>query len=556
MKKIDKLLLKSFFPPFLVAFGIAVFILLMQFLWVYLDDIVGKGAGILVIAEMVGYMSISMFPLALPIAVLLSTVMVMGNLSEKYELVSFKSAGVSLQRIMVPLIFACTLIAIFSFVCSNNIIPYANLQFRSRLYDIKKKKPSLSLQEGVFNTDFNGYVMHIKNLDKSNNAIKDVVIYDQRDGRRGNINQIVASEGSIRPTKDNLYLVMKLENGNHYQETGGATNYRRTYPFVKTSFKSWEKVFDLGEFDLAVTNKDLFKNNESMMSAPEIKTALDSLQILLKDKEHTVERSIANYYDIYSEYKIIQDSSYIKPVKVDSAQSEERPDLRKMPQTTSTKSNAPGKKEYGIDKLAHIQKEQSFRAGPQSRAIQLEQSAERDTTEFEEILGYMGIFESMKIYRQFSILSSMKTRITTIQGRIMNQARSLGHTIKSKTKHIYQLNLKYSNALVCLIFLFVGAPMGAIVRRGGFGYPVLIAITFFMLYIVFTLTFKKLTYSYIVSPEIGAWMPCLLMIPVGTFITYRALHDKKILEIDQYITPVIQFVKKMFKRKTTARPTS
>lgn len=223
-----------------MAFGIAVFILLMQFLWVYLDDIVGKGAGILVIAEMVGYMSISMFPMALPIAVLLSTVMVMGNLSEKYELVSFKSAGVSLQRIMVPLVAACTLIAIFSFVCSNNIIPYANLQFRSRLYDIKKKKPSLSIKEGVFNTDFNGYVMHIKDLDRSDNSMKDVVIYDQRDGRRGNINQIIASGGSIKPTKDNLYLVMRLEDGNHYQEAGGA-NYRRTFPFIKTTFKSWRK---------------------------------------------------------------------------------------------------------------------------------------------------------------------------------------------------------------------------------------------------------------------------------------------------------------------------
>jgi len=528
LKKIDKLMIKSFLPPFLVAFGIAVFVLLMQILWVWLDDIVGKGAGILVIAEMVGYMSISMFPMALPIGVLLSSVMAMGNLSEKYELVSFKSAGVSLGRVMMPLIVLCTLISAFSFFSANNLIPYANLKFRSRLYDIKKKKPTLSLQESVFNNDFQGYVMHIKEKESDTGSIEDVVIYDHRSGSRGDINQIISSGGKIRPTKDNQFLVMELDDGTHYQETKSA-NYRKNYPFVRTSFKSWEKVFDLREFELARTNEDLFKTNEGMMSAPQIRKALDSLVRLEQERKFGVDKIVADYYPIYNDLRIIQDSSF---VEVDSAKTRKvKKEKSLIALDGSTKFKSP---------IEQIEAEQKG----------LIPIVSRDTLAMD--FYYQAEFDSLPLYKRQSMLQTVKTRLTTLQGRMTNRGRSLAHTIESKTKHIYQLHLKYSNALVCLIFLFIGAPMGAIVRKGGFGYPVLIAIVFFMVFVILTLTFKKLTYSYVVLPFFGAWLPCLLMIPFGAILTHRALHDKKIGDISQYTDRLKSFFQRLFRRRRTA----
>jgi len=518
-------MIKSFLPPFLVAFGIAVFVLLMQILWVWLDDIVGKGAGILVIAEMVGYMSVSMFPMALPIGVLLSSVMVMGNLAEKYELVSFKSAGVSLGRVMMPLIICCTLISAFSFFCANNLIPYANLKFRSRLYDIKKKKPTLSLQEGVFNSDFSGYVMHIKEKDSNTGSMEDVVIYDQRGGLKGDINQIVSTGGTIKPTRDNQFLVMTLNDGTHYQEAKSAT-YKKNYPFVRTSFKSWEKVFDLREFELSRTNEDLFKSNEGMKSAPQIREALDSLKMLEKERRFGVEKIVADYYPIYKGIRIIQDSSFVEIDSTKEVKVKMKPETLRL--DTMPNFNTP---------IEQIEAEQ--------KGLIVRKNMEPQDMDFH----YQSVFDSLPMYKRQSILQTVKTRLTTLQGRMTNRGRSLGHTIDSKTKHIYQLHLKYSNALVCLIFLFIGAPMGAIVRKGGFGYPVLIAIIFFMIYIILTLTFKKLTYGYVVMPVLGAWLPCLLMVPFGMVLTHRALNDKKIGDISQYTDKVKTFIQKIIARR-------
>ncbi|MCB0533733.1 MAG: LptF/LptG family permease [Saprospiraceae bacterium] len=161
MKKIDKLLLSSFIGPFIVSFGIALFVLVMQFLWLYIDEIAGKGVSVFILIELIAYLSIATFPMALPIAVLIAGVMVLGNLAERYELSSMKSAGVSLIRIMRSMIIMAAGIAFFSYICSDFLIPIANLKFKSRLYDIRKQKPALTLEKGVFNEDFRQFVIRI-----------------------------------------------------------------------------------------------------------------------------------------------------------------------------------------------------------------------------------------------------------------------------------------------------------------------------------------------------------------------------------------------------------
>ena len=185
MKRIDRLLITSFIPPFIVTFMIALFVLLMQIMWLYIDDIAGKGLGFFILIELIAYKSVSLIPMALPLAILISSVMVLGNLAERYELSSLKSAGVPLLRIMQPLIFVAGAAVVFSFFCSNNLIPIANLKFGSRMYDIQRQKPALSLDEGIFNYDFTGYTIHIKEKEKDDRTIKDVLIYDHTDaGKR------------------------------------------------------------------------------------------------------------------------------------------------------------------------------------------------------------------------------------------------------------------------------------------------------------------------------------------------------------------------------------
>ncbi|HNM28009.1 MAG TPA: LptF/LptG family permease, partial [Saprospiraceae bacterium] len=179
MKKIDQLLFRSFLGPFAVAFGIALFVLVMQFLWLYIDEIAGKGVSILVLFELIGYLSISTFPMALPIAVLISSVMVLGNLAERYELSSMKSAGVSLLRVMRALIICAAAIAFFSYACSDFIIPISNLKFKSRLYDIRRQKPALTLEKGIFNEDFRQFVIRIGDKERDGETIKNVMIEDQ-----------------------------------------------------------------------------------------------------------------------------------------------------------------------------------------------------------------------------------------------------------------------------------------------------------------------------------------------------------------------------------------
>ncbi|MDH3650549.1 MAG: LptF/LptG family permease, partial [Saprospiraceae bacterium] len=178
IKKIDKLLVREFIPPFIVAFSIAQLVLMMQFLWLYIDDIAGKGVGILLLTEMIYYMGLSLIPMSLPIAVLLASVMVYGSLAEKYELASLKTAGIPLMRTMRSSMVLAGLIAFSSFFCSNYVIPYANLKFRSRLYDIKKQKPALYLESGVFNDDFQGYSIRIGKKSADNRRIEDIMIDD------------------------------------------------------------------------------------------------------------------------------------------------------------------------------------------------------------------------------------------------------------------------------------------------------------------------------------------------------------------------------------------
>ena len=296
MKKIDKFVISSFIPPFIVAFSIAMFVLLMQILWLYIDDIAGKGLGPFMIIELLIYRSMSLVPMALPLGILIASVMVMGNMAEHYELSSMKSAGISLIRIMRPLlIFGCFAV-FFSVYTSNTLIPHANLKFGSRMFDIQQKKPALSLETGTFNDDFQGYAIHIGRKGTNGRDVFDVLIYDQTKINTGELTTITARSGEMFSTSDGGVFIMKLRDGFQYAEQRRRSHHNRnSYPFVRTHFETWEKMFDLDEFALDRTNPDLFKENRQMLSARELGIAADSIGYKIQEREMELSNYVSNY---------------------------------------------------------------------------------------------------------------------------------------------------------------------------------------------------------------------------------------------------------------------
>jgi lipopolysaccharide export system permease protein len=279
MKRMDLYLVKSFIPPFFVAFCIALFVLVMQFLWVYIDEIMGKGLTFFELTELVFYLSMTMVPNALPLGVLISSVMVLGNLAERYELAGLKSAGISLMRIMRPLAITAFMIACGSLFVADRVIPWANLQFHSRFYDIRKAKPTLAFEENVFNDEFQDYTMRIGKKSADGRHLKDVMIYgNQSSGNADLVNQIMAKNGEMFTTKDRQYIVMNLKDGIQYQETTNNRDGIKHYPFVRIKFKSWQKIFDLTQFDRSTTNPELFKGHQKMLTTGQLRRAIDSIQ--------------------------------------------------------------------------------------------------------------------------------------------------------------------------------------------------------------------------------------------------------------------------------------
>ncbi|MBX7163933.1 MAG: LptF/LptG family permease [Saprospiraceae bacterium] len=475
-KKLDMMLVKGFIPPFILSFLIAMFVLVMQTLWLYIDDIIGKGAGFWIIVEFLLYLSFSMIPWALPIGVLLAGVFQFGNLGERYELSSMKSAGISLLRIMRPLILFAALVTIFSFLCSEYLIPRSNLQFLSRLHDLKKQKPTLSLQEGVFNEDFYGYVIRIGKKASNGKDISDILIYDHSSqDATGERTFISASEGSMYITRKNKFLVMKLENGAIYQQPAGGSSQRNQEAFIRTQFATLFKVFDLKEFNLDRTDEELFKGNQKMKNSVQLRRDIDSLNNELG------------------------------------------------------KNLSPIVGHFVLSKISkNDKKEVRDTSKARSRVQQLSDEFVRNQSDTALLKKLTSQWQS----RPDSIMKSMSEAALSNLNDLKSRKNAYDTNLKSinqkKAKYIFELYTKYSYAFVCLLFIFVGAPLGAIVRKGGYGYPLLLCIVVFVVFILMNTLCKRLSEALTIDALLAAWIPCLVMLPPGILLTWSAVRDRNI----------------------------
>ncbi len=481
MKTLDRLVITSFIAPFFMTFFVAIFVLIMQFLWTYVDDIIGKGVALSVILELLFYQSLALMPLALPIATLISSVMVMGAFGERYELASMKSAGISLTRTMAPLMVIAGLVAIFSFCSANWIIPYANLQFKSRLYDIRKQKPMLSFAEGTFNNDLTGFVMRIGKKDKDDKGIHDVLIYDHS-GNRTNDKMVHAADGTMGYTPDKKFLSMKLFNGISYEDVQGRSGRSvNAFPFMRTSFKSYDILFNMEQFKFQQTPQEQFGQHQSMKTLTQLLTGIDSLS-------RGIDRRIALFDEFCAPYFYF-----------------------KNPMNKGKTFNMVAPKET-----------------LPARFIETIPLGERAST----------------ANRAHNFAINMHDYAHTTHEDI----KLAKETIR---EYWLEIHLKFSLAFACLMFLFIGAPMGAIIRKGGFGWPILVSILFFVTYMVLLIVGKKLAKEDQISTFMGSWLPNFILSPIGIFVTYKALRDSALFNLDEYTEAIMKLWNRFVTKKET-----
>ena len=524
LKKIDTLVITSFIPPFVLAFFIAVFVLIMQFLWSFIDELVGKGIGALDLAEMLFYRSLSLFPLAFPIGILLASVMVFGGLSERYELSSLKSAGVSLLRVMGPAIAFSTGVALFSMFCSNTLIPLSNLKFQSRLYDMRNQKPALSLIEGIFNDDFKGYSIHIGKKYADNKRIENVVIYDQTTATRRQFSMVAADRGEMFLSPDERDFVMKLYDGYHYQEVDPEKQ-RSGFPFTRTHFGEWTKKFSLSEFDLSYTDEELFKTHHSMKSVAKLIYEIDTIDI---QYDKMIERNLYDFKRV-ARHKPVEIRDAQKTYPVEKLNPEAINDVV-ISNPKAISKTTPQSKGNDRAPIKTPIKPKPVKSNLEHLMDTLDRSLHWDSV-FAKI---PAIDREQYLKQGLAIARSLHQNNERLQA-------SLKAVRINRAKHLYELHSKFSFGVICVIFLFIGAPMGAIVRKGGFGYPLLVSVIFFTIFILLTLMFKKLSETESVDPVIAAWMPCIAMLPMSAILTYKALNDARMINPDRWITLLFRF---------------
>lgn len=284
MRKLDRLILRSFIGPLVLTFAIAVFVLLMQFVWKYIDDLVGKGLEAGVIAELLMYASATFVPMALPIAVLFASIMTMGNFGEKYELVAMKAGGVSVSRIMMPMALVVLMLTGMAFYFANNVMPTAMLKYRMTLYDITRKKPAVNILPGEYYKDIENYVIRIGSKDSDGSTLHDVIIYDHSRG----INEtdvIVAQSGVMMASADNRYLCFTLYDGYSYSESTGGENYHKR-PFTSIKFDEQTITFDISSFSFNRSSEDLFKGSYQMMNIAQLDSTVTRLEGSLENRRN------------------------------------------------------------------------------------------------------------------------------------------------------------------------------------------------------------------------------------------------------------------------------
>jgi len=429
-----------------------------------MDELIGKGFGVILILKMLVYMSTTLVPLALPLAVLLASIMTFGNMGEHYELVAIKSSGVSLLRIMRPLFVVMIFISGLAFFVSNNLIPVASLKAYTLLYDLRNSKLSLSIREGQFNNEINGYAIRVGSKSKDGKTIKNIIIYDNSGGV-GNDKLILAKEGEMISSPDKRYLIFRLKDGWRYEEAINGKGGANSYSQIRMHFKESDKVFDMSSFKVQKTDENTMKGGQAMMNVAQLVENIDSVK---RSKPREAERysfELKNYLSIKADFaqELKQKISSSKPNNI------EGDFLNKIP-----------------DSLRR-------------QIVEISESQAR----------------SAKLY----------TDVTTKTFEVFDD---------QLTSLLIELHRKFSLSFACLLLYLIGAPLGAIIRKGGIGLPLIVAVIFFVAYFITSKTGESLASTKDVPPYFGMWMSSIMLLPFAFIFIRAALNDSKMFSKDWY----------------------
>ena len=468
MKRLHLFVLKSFLGPFFLTFFICVFVLLMQFLWKYIDELAGKGLEFGILVELLFYATLTLVPMAFPLAILLASIMTFGDLGENYELVAMKASGISLARIMRPLIFFAIGLCFFAFYFANNILPQTNLMYIELMRSVRQQKPEMIIKEGVFSNEIDGFTINVGKKSSKSNMFYDIHIYDHR-RNLGNISLTTADSGYMEISEDKKFMVMTLFDGQNYEDD--VSQKSKNYPFRRDIFKKQVIHAPLTGFDFKHPGDNTSRQN-SMLTLSQLGKLVDSLYVQY------------NYY-----VKGLVASIYYNDI------------LRKSIQSLS-------------EPVDSLRKYEEF--------------------SWDQKSDFMELFDEMDLSQQISSVNSA-----------LERARSNKQTIDSNTSmiYMYKKNINYYDlerfkkffwSFACVIFFFIGAPLGAIIRKGGLGMPVVVSILLFIAYYVVTIIGEKFAREDVWTMASGAWFSTLVFLPIGLFLTYKSVNDSGLLSMETY----------------------
>jgi lipopolysaccharide export system permease protein len=469
LKRLHRFIIRSFIGPFLVTFAIAMFFLIMQFLWKYIDDLMGKGLELSIILEMLFYVSASLIPLALPIAILFSSIMTFGNLAENNELTALKSAGISLTKVMRPMLVFVFILSLSAFYFTNYILPIANLKWHAIYWDILDTKPEFMLKEGIFYKEIEGYQIKVDKKNDDEGNLTGVLIYDFTSN--GDRRIIRAKQGQMLRSDNKNYMFLQLISGVIYEKVPGKKFDKINVDFQKSFFKDAVIKFNMSGFDLEKSNEEMYKQDFEMMNFVQLDLALDSLEKLNDTLDLQFSESLHNKVLVLND-KFISDPTFADSLQVNQS------------------------KQSKIDTIISLDSLHS------SELIAAKMDAQNEIRNTKEMIYHQTLLEEQREYS-------------------LNEYRVAWHK-------------KFTLSFAIVILFFIGAPLGAIIKKGGLGAPLVFATLFFILYYILTIAGENMVDSDVMVPWKGLWLSSFILAPLGAFLTYKAVNDSALFDRDVY----------------------
>lgn len=466
MKIAYRYIIKNFIGPLILTFFVAIFILLMQFLWKYVDDLVGKGLEIHILLKFMFYAAGSLMNMALPLAILLASLMTFGNMGERLEVVAMKSAGIPISKMMAPLAIISVLLTIFAFWYADKVIPVANLKLRTLIYSVQEQKPALNIESGVFYNGFEDVTIRVGRKKSDNVTIEDVLLYDHS-RHQGNVTMTYAKSGTMKMTDDGKYLLFVLNDGYFWDESVNTESNTASKPLSRATFKEQYKRFDLSSFELQESDEEFFSSSQQAMPLAMLSEKIDTIKVQVERAKVDISEGFLKNMYYYSNFVRAK------------------------------------------EKLVAMVPEDSLPV--------------------------------LTVQQKIDAYNYTKNNIEGIINTTRFSAQDVYYRNMSLRSYQVEYHNKFTFSLACLLFFFIGAPLGSIIRKGGIGIPLVITVAFFTFYFMLTAFGKNLATTGQMSAFGGVWLSTFVLIPICFFLTYKATVDASIMSKETYE----KFFKKM-----------